>query len=48
MSSEESPCGAVTMPKRQMQLTASEQQWLDAYRKALQDQFSDAVEELLI
>jgi len=36
------------MHKRKMQLTASEQQWLDAYRQSLRDQFADAVEEVLI
>ena len=36
------------MRKRKMQLTASEQQWLDGYRQALRDQFADAVEQVLI
>src|SRR5262249_3690233 len=40
--------GEVTMRKRKMELTPSEQQWLEAYRQALQDQFADAVEEVLI
>jgi predicted nucleotidyltransferase len=31
-----------------MQLTAEEQAWLDAYRKALAEDFPDLVEELLI
>jgi hypothetical protein len=35
------------MRKPKMQLTASEQQWLDAYRQALRNQFADAVEEVL-
>lgn len=31
-----------------MQLTAEEQAWLDAYRKALADQFPGLVEEILV
>jgi predicted nucleotidyltransferase len=31
-----------------MQLTASEQKWLNAYRQALRDEFAEAVEEVLI
>ena len=36
------------MRKRKMQLTKTEQQWLDAYRQALRNEFLDAVEEVLI
>jgi predicted nucleotidyltransferase len=36
------------MRRSKMQLRGSEQQWLDAYRQALRDQFADAVEQVLI
>jgi hypothetical protein len=36
------------MRKRKMQLTKTEQHWLDAYRQALRNEFLDAVEEVLI